>query len=343
MNQPLQIFGTFGPTCHTRTTLEKLLSCGMTGLRYNLSHGRLQDNAGWFDQLDAAQQATKKTCLRLMDLQGREYRTGNVTLTIEKGKLYPLSQLALPAAVTAHLNEGTLLNIGDACLEMAVKENENQLYLYARNSGTIEPRRSFRIQSDNDLPVISESDLQNLKEAARFGISGVMIPFVQNGHDVAQVRQAVAPWLPHALMYAKIESMEGVRNIDSIASESDMIVIARGDLAAACGLEWLGAVQDYLEQACHRLQAPYMIVTQMLESMRHDPVCTRPEAVGIYDAVKKGASAIMLTGETALSDYPVEAMEFFCRTAAHACQIRNDPASLTADLLSGCTGPADPA
>lgn len=317
MNQ-LQIFGTFGPDCHTKETLKKMLEAGMNGIRYNLSHGSLSDKAAWFDALAAAQKAAGKPCLRLMDLQGREYRTGNVKHHVEKDHLYPVSSFDLPAEIVTRLEEGTFLNVGDACLKLEVKANENQLYLYARESGLIEPRRSCRFEGESTLPVLSNTDLKNLQDAARFDIQGVMIPFVQSAKDIQQVRKALQPYLDNALLYAKIESMEGVRNIEEIAREADMIVIARGDLAAACGLEWLGALQDYLEQACKKLDVPYMIVTQMLESMRTSPVCTRPEAVGIYDAVNKGASAIMLTGETALSSYPVEAMDFFCKTAAAA-------------------------
>lgn len=332
MDHQLEIFGTFGPDCHTTPLLAGMLKAGMNGMRINLSHTTLAGAAGWIESLHNACARTGLSCSLIMDVQGRSRRLGSFTpFEAEEGSLLILpDDLPISEELSGRLQPGDELVIGDGLVSLLVlSKKEGTWICEVLQGGLLEPARSIRIRGrDFALPVLSPADMENLQLAAQYGIDGVMVPFVQSAQDVQAVRDAMQIWLPQGRIFAKIENMEGVRNIDSIAAQADMVVIARGDLGAACSLTWLPAVQDYLEAACQKAGTPYMVVTQMLESMRTQPICTRAEAYGVYEAVLRGAGAIMLTGETARSRWPLEAMQTFCSLAAAGLKMREDPESI---------------
>lgn len=326
---PLEIYGTFGPDCRETELLARMLECGMNGIRLNLSHCTLLEKQDWIDNLRQACQQTGRSCRIAIDLQGREMRLGAFqAFEAEEGSLLHIpNDLPVSDDVLKAIHPGDELVIGDGFLHLQVLSLQHDSYICeVLEGGLFEPGKSLRIKGRTSvMPVLSSQDMANLKIAASCGITDLMVPFVQSSKDLQAIRAAVDLWLPNARLLAKIESMEGVRRLDEIMEEADMIVIARGDLAASCSIEWLPAIQDYIEAACKARQKPYMVVTQMLDSMRTSFSPTRPEACDVYQAVLQGAGAIMLTGETASSRYPLQAMQTFCTLAHHAKKIQNDP------------------
>ncbi len=323
----LEIYGTFGPTCHSKETLKAMLEVGMNGIRLNLSHSSLMDHEDWIENLHQACQETHKECHLVMDLQGRERRLG----AFDSFEVHPKdilkvpNQLPIPKDVLALLKINDGIWIGDQDLELRLQAIQDETWLFeVQGAGKLEAHKSIHLRhQESDLPVYSLEDWENFHYAK--GVDGLLVPFVQNGEDLRQLRRIVKDFLPQCRLMAKIENMVGVRNIEEIIQEADMIVIARGDLASSCGLSWLPAIQNYLEKVCNAHHQPYMVVTQMLESMRHMPVPTRAEVSDVYQAVSNGAAAIMLTGETASSQYPLEAMSWFCTIAYHALSLKKDP------------------
>lgn len=159
---------------------------------------------------------------------------------------------------------------------------------------------------------LCEEDYENLRIASSYGVNALMVPFVQEREDLVAVHEALEKTGLNARIYAKIENRKGIDELESFMDLADVIVIARGDLGQDAGLIDLPEWQMEIEAKCRKANKPYMVVTELLASMRHSPVCTRAEANDVYLAVLEGASSMMLTNETAGSDYPYEAMETFC-------------------------------
>ena len=165
------------------------------------------------------------------------------------------------------------------------------------------------------MPTLTESDYRNIGLAARYGVTGVMLPFVRNRGDLITLRDALeAAGAGEVKIFAKIENMQGVRGLAELIPFADCVVIARGDLGNAMPLWKLPGVQKQISAVCRKAGKSFMVVTQMLDSMHERAVPTRAEVSDIYNAVLDGADSLMLTGETAVGKYPVEAMEYLVKT-----------------------------
>ncbi len=208
-------------------------------------------------------------------------------------------------------------------LAVVTKAKENAAELKVLRGGILKGRKSIAIKGMNidDMPALTEHDLENLKCAKELGITGVMQPFVRSADDLTEVRKAAGENLK---IYAKIENMTGVHNLKSFLPYADEIIIARGDLGNAMPLWELPRTQKDIAKICREHNKPFMVVTQMLASMEHSKVPTRAEVSDIYNAVADGASSVMVTGETAVGEYPVEVIRYLSKTAgaaADACSV----------------------
>ena len=180
-------------------------------------------------------------------------------------------------------------------------------------------------------PALTEMDLLNLSfaggELLRCGIrlGGIMQPFVRSAQDLMTVRESLDErGLSFVKIFAKIENMSGASNLESLLPYADEIIIARGDLGNAVGLTALSVVQKRIEKICKKHDMPYMVVTQMLNSMMEHPVPTRAEVSDIAHAVYHGAGSVMLTGETAAGKYPLEAIRYLVNTSEEMLSYMKD-------------------
>ena len=168
-------------------------------------------------------------------------------------------------------------------------------------------------------PVLTEHDLNNVRCAAEYGVTGLMQPFVHSGEELRKVRKALQEnGADHVKIFAKIENMQGVDNLEDILPEADWVIIARGDLGNDMDLWQLPAVQKKIAAACVKAGKPFVVVTQMLASMEHSPVPTRAEVSDIFNAVLDGCAGVMVTGETAVGDYPTEVIRYLTNTVKSA-------------------------
>lgn len=333
-----KIYGTIGPACQSVDTLVHLFEEGMTGIRLNLSHTSLEEASGWIANIHEAYGRFGEGAEILMDLQGPELRIGKMStermLEVGDGlslvaegenNLFDPTEIPVPEIVLSHLQSGQEVLLDDGRILLKTEEifrtrNGCVAEVVVARGGKLTGRKSIALPGvDIHPPTLTESDLCNIKAAKRFGITGVMLPFVRNPEDLKNLKQAlIKENAAEIRIFAKIENMEGVEQLSELMPYCDEIVIARGDLGNAVALWELPVVQECIARKCRAAEKSFMVVTQMLASMEHCAVPTRAEVSDIYRAVAEGAASVMLTGETASGEYPVEAMHYMVQTVRAA-------------------------
>ncbi len=324
----IHIYGTFGPACSDPEVLKAMFRVGMTGMRLNLSHTGLRDSLPLLEAFRAAAQAARVQPELLIDLQGPELRIGTLSepLTLAVGDTVTLGQggIPVPACTLPAMACGdeVVLDDGKICLQV-LECHEDSVTARVMRGGVLTARKSLKLKNPNavvDMPVLTEHDLQNIALAAQCGVTGVMQPFVRSGDDLRQVRRALdACGARHVNIFAKIENRQGVAMLGDILPHADGVIIARGDLGNDMDLWMLPGVQKDIAAACRAVGKPFVVVTQMLASMEHSPAPTRAEVSDIFNAVLDGAAGVMVTGETAVGEYPEDTLRYLTNTA-HAAE-----------------------
>ena len=317
----IDIFATLGPACADADTLETMLRRGMTGVRLNLSHVTLVESAAWVSALiEAGGRCGVKPKL-LIDLQGPELRIGALKAPLElvSGETVSFGAEGIPVdeAIRAALKPEQDVLLDDGKLLLRVRADGRADVL---RGGTLHSRKSIALPGVAlKLPALTGADLNNIAAASEYGVTGVMQPFVRSREDLVAVRQALRDaGAEKVRLYAKMENQAGLKALPELVGEADEIVIARGDLGNAVPLWDLPGVQKRIASTCRAAYRPFMVVTQMLASMEHSPVPTRAEVSDIFNAVLDGATSVMVTGETAVGDYPVEAITYLTETVQAA-------------------------
>ena len=337
----LEIYGTLGPSCADTGILRQMFETGITGMRLNLSHGTLEHSAGMIEAFHKASAEAGVRPSLLIDMQGPELRIGN----IEKGRILeegetveladrsrgfvPKGAVPVPPEIFSHYEDGMILLIDDGKRKLKTTglvhtAEGDTITARVLTGGELLSRKSIAAEgmaiTGNTL---TEQDLMNLRDAARFGVTDVMQPFVRGAKDLREVREAMQEsGAGSCRLFAKIENTAGIAAVEEIMPHTDMIVIARGDLGNAVPLWNLPYVQKEISEKCLKADVPFMVVTQMLASMEKAPVPTRAEVSDIFNAVADGASAVMITGESASGMYPLQAADYLVRTAREGLRWR---------------------
>ena len=313
----VDVYGTLGPACASADVLEDMLRQGMTGVRLNLSHVTLPEAAPMVEALREAGRRCGCTPKLLIDMQGPELRICSLPAPIElrEGETVPLSFVPAPIREVIGAGQEILLDDGKLLLRAADGEKARVL-----RGGTLASRKSIALPGlDLHLPPLTAADRDNLALAREYGVTGVMQPFVRCRADLQALREALDENGGAAIrIFAKIENREGVAHLEELLPAADEIVIARGDLGNSGPLWELPALQKTIAAACRSAKKPFMVVTQMLASMERSPVPTRAEVSDIFNAVLDGAASVMLTGETAVGAYPVDAIRYLAQTVRAA-------------------------
>lgn len=323
----IDYYGTLGPSSESVGVLEGLINAGMTGIRINLSHCSLEDSAGWIDNLREAEKRTNRRIKLLIDLQGPELRIGILSspLEMKDGQEVLLGKTGIPVPAEVYekitKNQEILLDDGLIKLE-AIYQDGMDWHCRVINGGILTSRKSIALPGvDIKLPALTDSDYKNISLAKYYGVTGVMQPFVRSREDLMAVRDALdKAGEGEVEIFAKIENKEGLAMLPQLIDCCHEIVVARGDLGNSMPLWKLPGVQKSIANYCRENGKPFMVVTQMLNSMHFSPVPTRAEVMDIYNAVIDGASSLMLTGETAAGKYPVEAMKYLVATGEEAAR-----------------------
>ena len=254
----IEIFGTIGPACSDEKILEEMFHNGMSGMRLNLSHSSLESAKEMLDHFHtAASQADVKAEL-LIDMQGPELRIGKVEQPYEifdhdEIILSMTEGITIPQRVFDAIEVNDHILIDDGKIELFAKSKTKECVIAeVKRGGIISSRKSIKVMDKNiHGPVLTEMDLINIKDAKKYGVSALMQPFVTSGDQLKEVRSVLNEnGCEDIRIFAKIESREGIENLEEIIEYADMIVIARGDLGNDMPLWELPKAQKEIEKVC---------------------------------------------------------------------------------------------
>ena len=320
-----------GPATENEKVLNQLMLSGMDAARFNFSHGTYEWHKSMFDKVVRCREKLALNIPTILDTKGPEIRIGSLaggSVTLKKGQsvvfttqnvegndsLLPISYSGLPKDV----GRGDRILIDDGLIETRVEEvRDTEIVCRVHNGGKVSDHKGVNVPGVAlSMPYISEKDRKDIEFAADTGFDFIAASFVRSAEDVMDIRRVLAEKKCNTInIIAKIENRQGVENIDKIIAVSDGIMVARGDMGVEIPFEEVPILQKKLITKGYNAGKQVITATQMLESMIHNPRPTRAEATDVANAIYDGTSAIMLSGETAMGDYPVEAVETMARIA----------------------------
>ncbi|WP_044933349.1 pyruvate kinase [Butyrivibrio sp. AC2005] len=327
----VEIYGTLGPSCNKEETLRKMFEKGMTGVRLNLSHSFIYENINLIESVKKAALHAGTEPKLLIDLQGPELRIGALgkELLLSEGDEFILGENGVPLEeiILSKLEKDMIILLDDGKIQAHIMSNDGRTAkAIVDRGGLLRSRKSILIKDyEIEKDALTEADIENIRCAVDIGITGIMQPFVRGKEDILSLKNTLQKEGGSSIeIYAKIENMRGINKLDEIMEESDEIIIARGDLGNAVPLWELPGVQKNIAEKCCRCNKRFMVVTQMLTSMEKNPVPTRAEVSDIFNAVLDGATSVMVTGETAVGNYPVEVINIMKKTVESAGEYQNN-------------------
>ena len=314
---------TVGPACASVEMLVKLLKAGADVFRINMAHGGREAHELAIANIRAAAEQTGFPAGILIDLAGPKIRLGQLSqdpLEIQNGQkvrfvrgLKSTSDDELTCNYESLVDEVTVgedIVLADGIVRLEVTEKTaDQLTCNVVDGGKIRSRQGVNLPGTNlSVPALGEIDIDNAIWAAGQGVEFVSLSFVRNASDVEQLKKLLADNGSSAFVVSKIEKAEAIDQLDSIVKATDAVMVARGDLGVEIPIEKTPAAQKRIIKKCLQYRKPVIVATQMLESMHTSKQPTRAEVTDVANAILDGADACMLSGETAIGEYPVEAV-----------------------------------
>lgn len=330
-----KIVCTVGPSTDKPEILSNMIAAGMNVARFNFSHGAHEDHAKRITAVRAAAEKAQKPIALMLDTKGPEMRIGK--FKDEKVKLFAGQKFTLTSEdmlgttervsvsyknLPQQVEPGVRILLADGLIGLKVEKVLNDdIVTIVQNDGEISNNKRVAVPGVFiDLPPVSDQDIDDIRFGVAQGMDFIAASFIQKASDVLAIRQVIEEAGGKMWIIAKIESPIGVENIDEILNVADGIMVARGDLGVEIPAEEVPLVQKVLIHKCNEAGKPVITATQMLESMINNPRPTRAEASDIANAIIDGTDAIMLSGETASGNYPVEAVETMARIAVRTEQ-----------------------
>lgn len=330
MLKKTKIVCTMGPSTDSLDTLSRMLQAGMNVARFNFSHGSHPEQEKRMAMVRTAAAASGKSIAILLDTKGPEVRLGKFEqgkVKLNKGEKFILTMREfLGNSQKAAVNYpglvhdvavGDTILLADGLIGLKVFALINdEIHTEILNSGEIGDRKRVAVPgTELKLPAISEQDVADIEFGIAQDIDYIAASFIQNADNVLEIRRMLERLAVNPLIIAKIENLQGVRNIDEIIKVADGIMVARGDLGVEIPAEDVPLVQKMIIRKCNEAGKPVITATQMLESMTANPRPTRAEASDVANAILDGTDAVMLSGETASGSYPAEAVEIMAQIA----------------------------
>jgi pyruvate kinase len=333
-----KIVCTIGPASESVDKLVQLIEAGMNVSRLNFSHGNHEEHAARIKNIREAASKTGKNVGILLDTKGPEIRTndmenGAIELTTGQECIVSMTEvLGTPEKFSVtydqliddvHPGAKILLDDGLIGLEViSIDKSSSEIKTRVLNSGTLKNKKGVNVPGVSvNLPGITEKDAKDILFGIEQGVDFIAASFVRRATDVLEIRQLLEENNgTNIQIIPKIENQEGVDNINEILEVSDGLMVARGDLGVEIPAEEVPLVQKDLIKKCNTLGKPVITATQMLDSMQRNPRPTRAEASDVANAIFDGTDAIMLSGETAAGQYPVEAVQTMHNIASRAEQ-----------------------
>lgn len=337
MNTPIRktkIVCTMGPNLFEKHLIAPLMKAGMNVARFNFSHGTYETHQHYYDEVCRIRDELGLPVATMLDTKGPEIRVRsfkNGRVTLQNGQLFTLTTAEVEGdeervsitykELPQDIAVGSSILIDDGLIGMQVERIDGaDIVCRVLNGGVVSNNKGVNIPNAHlSMPFISEKDHQDILFAIKNGYDFIAASFTRCADDIMQIRHILQENNCHTInIIAKIENMEGVENIDEILRVVDGVMVARGDLGVEVPLEDVPSLQKKLIQRGIAAGKPVITATQMLDSMIKNPRPTRAEATDVANAIYDGTSAIMLSGESAVGAYPVEAVETMVRIALRA-------------------------
>lgn len=330
-----KIVCTIGPASESVELLEELIDAGMNVARLNFSHGNHEEHKARIDRINQVARSKGKVVGILLDTRGPEIRTHSMKdgrAELVRGQAVSISMTEVEGTsevfsvtyekLIEDVEVESIILLDDGLIELKVtgKDKEQGLiHTTALNSGLLKDKKGVNVPGVQvQLPGMTEKDSQDILFGIEQSVDFIAASFVRRASDVMEIRSLLENNGGSDLqIIPKIENQEGVDNIDEILLVSDGLMVARGDLGVEIPSEEVPLIQKELIKKCNQAGKPVITATQMLDSMQHNPRPTRAEASDVANAILDGSDAIMLSGETAAGDYPVESVRTMDKIARH--------------------------
>ncbi|MFH0877123.1 MAG: pyruvate kinase [Candidatus Omnitrophota bacterium] len=319
-----KIIATLGPASSTPTVVRGMMRAGLDVVRLNFSHGTPEEHEDRIGLVRRCNSVLRRHIRFLGDLEGHRIRVGSLKnhrpLALKKGQVFWLRQGTIVGAgdtvgfdyedSLAAIRPGHYIYIDDGTIALkVVTVSRRCLETRVVVGGLLKEHKGLNIpEARLHFPALSVKDKADIGVAARYELDFLAQSFVRTARDILEVRKELRQHRARCKVVAKIENREGIRNIEEIIETSDGIMIARGDMGVSIPLEEVPVVQKEIIRRCNKKKKFVITATQMLESMTENRLPTRAEATDVANAVLDGTDYTMLSAETAVGEYPVEAV-----------------------------------
>ncbi len=331
LNHRTKIVATIGPASDSPEIVEQMMLAGMNVARLNFSHGQYEDHAARIGRLRAIAANLDLPLMLMQDLQGPKIRVGELPpqgILLQPGAtitLLPLPEYAgAPGtvgidypAIAQDAEPGTQVLLDDGLLELRVESVAgNAVQCVVVEGGILKSHKGVNFPNLNlRLPSMTAKDERDLDFGIEQGMDLISLSFVRKPEDIQALKALLHAKGADIPVLAKLEKPQAIANLEAIVDACDAIMVARGDLGVEMSPEKVPLIQKRIIQLCNRKGVPVITATQMLDSMIHNPRPTRAEASDVANAIMDGTDAVMLSGESAVGAYPVEAVKMLARIA----------------------------
>ena len=327
------MIATIGPACDNIDTLKAMIQAGMNVARLNMSHGDEKAHAETLTRIRKAAAEANTNVAIMIDTKGREIRTGKLksdSVLLERNQnysIYPGNEMGDESGISVshpnlhqHVQTGERILLDDGQLELIVSSVENkEILCRVECGGVLRSTKGVNLPDNhtafNEIP---SDDKMEIEFAAKNDVQYIAASFIRNASEVVNLKNELKERGADIPIIAKIENREGVKNLNSIITAANGIMVARGDLGVELEMGEGPTIQKQIIRATVSQGKPVITATQMLDSMERNPRPTRAEVSDVANAIFDGTSAVMLSGETAVGRRPVEAVETMDRLAREA-------------------------
>ncbi len=321
-----KIVATIGPAVDSEEKIEKLIKAGVNIFRLNTSHETLEVHNRRFDLIRQVCKKLRVYCSIMIDLQGPKIRVGNLIepINLKKNDEVVFSHQETPEdgiipvdykGIAQDVTIGSKILLDDGKIQATVeKVEDNKVYAKITHGGLLKSRKGLNIPgSTNSLEAVTKKDIEYIKFAVDKKADYIALSFVRQKEDVLLAKKYINDYGADIPVISKMEKPQAIENLESIINVSDCIMVARGDLGIELSAVEVPICQKRIIKECNKQKKPVIVATQMLESMIDEPIPTRAESSDVANAILDGADAVMLSGETSVGKYAIEAVE----TMAH--------------------------
>ncbi len=325
-----KIVATVGPASRGEEKITALVEAGADVFRLNMAHGELAEHEATLETIRRVSRKLWRPIGVLADLAGPKIRLGELhggqqecvegaELRLVRGAVSPGPGILVSEydRLIDELSRGDRVVLADGAVSLTVEERTEEFVRFrVVQSGLVRSRQGINLPGVKvGLPAMSEEDREHAVWAAKHGIDFVGLSFVRAPDEVRELKNLLRSHDSKAMVIAKIEKQEALDRLDEIVAAADGVMVARGDLGVEIDVAGMPVAQKHIVATCNRYQKPVIIATQMLDSMQHSRHPTRAEVTDVANAILDGCDACMLSGETAMGEFPIQAVEMMNRIA----------------------------